>query len=148
MKDKPISTRPMNEYEKLMREKFYESLTAQSGLMDKLSERLLTLELAIPGLYATFNQLIGGEKATVRLNPAFYITFICWFVALILTLIAMIPKKWAVDITLLRQDPKKISEVLGMEDYFEQTALYKRRFLIASSILFFVGIFFAVFTIG
>ncbi len=62
MANKPTSTRPLNDNEKLLREKFHESIVAQSDLMDKLSERLLTLELAIPGLYATALKLISGDK--------------------------------------------------------------------------------------
>jgi len=148
MSNQPISTRPLSDNEKLMREKFYESITAQSDLMDKLSERLLTLELAIPGLYATVLKLVSGDTATARVNAALYLTFACWLTALILTLIALAPKKWVVDPTLLKQDPKKFSEGLGIEDFFEQSALYKRRLVTASSVLFFVGIFSAVFTLG
>ena len=83
MANKPISTRPLNGNEILMREKFYETITAQSDLMDKLSERLLTLELAIPGLCATVLKLMRGDKAMVAVNIALYITFACWLLALI-----------------------------------------------------------------
>ncbi|OIN92869.1 MAG: hypothetical protein COS37_02955 [Anaerolineae bacterium CG03_land_8_20_14_0_80_58_20] len=147
MSDKPISTRPLSDNEKLMRQKFYESIVAQSDLMDKLSERLLTLELAIPGLYATAVKLISGDKATITVNAAFYITFGCWLLALALTLAALTPKKWRVDPAILKQDPKKMSDALGIEDFFERSANYKRGLVIASSILFFAGIFGAVFTI-
>jgi hypothetical protein len=147
MSDRPISTRPLNENEKLLREKFYESLAAQSDLMDKLAERLLTLELAIPGLYAAVLKLVSGDKATVIVNAAFYVTFACWILALILTLLALTPKKWTVDTSILKQDPKKFSEALGIEDFFNQSALHKRRLIVASSLLFFAGIFSAAFTI-
>jgi uncharacterized membrane protein YfcA len=148
MSDKPISTRPLSDNEKLMREKFYESIVAQSDLMDKLSERLLTLELAIPGLYATALKLMRGDKATVTINAALYITFACWLLALVFTLMALTPKKWKVDPSILKQDPKKFEQALGIEDFFEQSALYKRRLVIASSVFFFAGIFSAIFTIG
>ena len=148
MQDSPISIRPMNENEKLLRAKFYESFAAQSDLMDKLGERLLTLELAIPGLYATVLKLTHGETATVSVNTAFYLTFFCWLLALIFTLAALIPKKWVVDPLLLRQDPHKTTEVLGIQDFFERSARYKRRLLIASSLLFFAGIFSAGFMRG
>ena len=147
MGDKPISTRPLSDNEKLMRQKFYESIVAQSDLMDKLSERLLTLELAIPGLYATAVKLISGDKATITVNAAFYITFGCWLLALALTLAALTPKKWRVDPAILKQDPKKMSDALGIEDFFERSANYKRGLVIASSLFFFAGIFGAVFTI-
>jgi len=148
MSNQPISTRPLSDNEKSLRDKFYENIAAQSDLMDKLCEHLLTLELAIPGLYATVLKLVSGEKATVIVNPAFYITFACWLVALGLTLFALIPKKWTVDSTILKQDPKKFSEGLGIEDFFEQSAMYKRRLVVASSVLFFAGIVSAAFTIS
>jgi len=148
MANKPIATRPVSENENLLRKKFYESITEQSSLMDKLSERLLTLELGIPGLFATVVKLIRGDKATLTINAALYIAFACWLLALIFTLAALTPRKWEVDETILKQDPQKFSEVLGIEDFFEQSAIYKRRLVVASSILFFIGIFSAMFTLG
>ena len=148
MKSKPIETRPLNVNEKLLREKFYERIAAQSDLMDKLSERLLTLELAIPRLFATVIKLTRGDKATLPINTALNVAFGCWLVALILTLLALTLKKWLVDVTILKQDPKRFFEGLGIEDYFEQSSLYKRRLVVASSLLFFIGIFSAIFTLG
>ncbi len=148
MSNKPIPTRPVSDNEKLLREKFYESIAAQSDLMDKLCERLLTLELAVPGLYAAILKLTRGDKATLTVNIALNFTFACWLLALILTLVALTPKKWVVDPTILKQDPKKFSEALGVEDFFEQSALHKRRLITASSLIFFVGIISAVFTFG
>ncbi|GJQ53124.1 MAG: hypothetical protein HKUEN02_19710 [Anaerolineaceae bacterium] len=145
---KPIPTRTISENEKLLRQKFYENIAAQSDLMDKVSERLLTLELGIPGLFATVLKLTRGEDATLPINAALNLAFLFWLVALILTLMALTPKKWTVDDAVLKQDPKKFSEGLGIEDYFEQSALYKRRLAIASSVLFFAGIFCATLTLG
>ncbi len=148
MSSKPIPIRPITENEKLLREKFYINITAQSDMMDKLSERLLTLELAIPSLYAGVLKLVAGGNATATVNVAFYITFICWLLALALTLAALMPQKWVVDPSILRQDPAKMAkEGLGIADFFEKSAQYKRRLLVASSVLFFAGIFSAAFTI-
>jgi hypothetical protein len=148
MRDKPIPTRPMTEHEKMLREKFYIGITTQSDLLDKLSERLLTLELAIPSLYATVLKLVAGDKATLTVNAAFYVTFACWLLALALTLAALMPKKWVVDRNVLRQDPARMAkEGLGIEDFFDKSAQYKRALLIASSLLFFAGIFSAAFTL-
>ena len=148
MSTPPISTRPLSDHEKTMRVKFYENITTQSELMDKLSGQLLTLELAIPGIYATMLKLVSGDKATIQLNNAFYLAFSAWFAALALTLIGLIPRKWKVDPAILKQDPQKFSESLGIEDFFEQSANYKRWLVIGSSVLFFAGIFCAAFTIG
>jgi hypothetical protein len=148
MADKAISTRPISESEELLRRKFYENIAGQSDLMDKLSERLLTLELAIPGLFATVLKLTRGEDARLTINAALNIAFGCWLLALILTLIALTPRKWLVDTTILKQDPDKFLEGMGIEDFFEQASLHKRRLIIASSLLFFLGIFSATLTLG
>lgn len=148
MPSKMIPTRPVSENESLLRKKFYENIAAQSDLMDKLGERLLTLELGIPGFFATVLKLTRGEDATLPINAALNLAFVLWLIALILTLLALTPKKWKVDEDLLKQDPSKFSEGLGIVDFFEQSALYKRRLIVISSVLFFAGIFSAVFTLG
>jgi len=148
MANKPIKTRPLTEDENLLRKKFYESIAAQSDLMDKLAERLLTLELGIPGLFATVLKLTRGEDATMPIATALNVAFALWLLALILTLVALTPTKWTVDVSVLKQDPEKFPEGLGIEDYFNQSASYKQRLVVASSILFFAGIFSAVLTLG
>jgi hypothetical protein len=146
MNDKPVLTRPPSENDKLLRQKFYESIAAQSELMDKLGERLLTLQLGIPGLYAAVVKLTSGDKATVTFDWLLLITLGCWLVALTLTLVALTPRNWRVNTSVLKQDPKKFAEGLGIEDFFTQSAQYKRRLLTASSLLFFTGIVAAIFT--
>lgn len=147
MYNKPISTRPLDENETLLRKKFYEGIAAQSDLMDRLAERLLTLELGIPGLFATVLKLTQGEDAMLSINAALNAAFALWLLALILTLLALTPRKWMVDTSLLKQDPQKFAETLGIEDFFTQSALYKRRLLTVSSLLFFAGIFAAMFAL-
>lgn len=146
MSNKPIITRPVTGNEKILLEKFHESIVGQDLLMDKLGERLLTLELGIPGLYATVIKFINGEKSTVNFDVALGVMIGCWMVALILTLIGITPRNWVVDSSILRQDPQKISDGIGIEDFFTQSAQYKRRFLIISAVIFFSGVVAAIFT--
>ncbi len=74
-KEELIVLRPLSDHEKLMQEKFSESIVKQSDLVDRLSVQLFTLELAVPGLFATVVKLIGGDKTIVVMNAAFFITF-------------------------------------------------------------------------
>ncbi len=148
MKTSPHPTRPPNPGEKILRGKFYEAIAAQDDLMSKLAGQLLTLELAIPGLYATVLKFVRGDKATIQLTWVFYVTYGAWLLALGLTLYALFPKNWKVDPTILVQDPAKYeTEGRGVEDFFRHAARHKRHLLIASSVCFFLGIFFAGFTI-
>ena len=147
--DKIISTRPLDENEKVLQKKFYENIAAQSERVDSLSAHLLSIELAIPGIYATVLKLISGDGVSLGNTGAVRFTFLLWFVALILTLIALTPKKYAVNTDLFIQDPERMEEDgMGIEDYFSKSAQYKRRFALASSLFFFAGIASAVFTIG
>ena len=147
MNDKPIPTRPPSGTEKLLKEKFAESIAGQCEHMDKLGRQLITLELAIPGLYATVLKLTSGSKATLSTSPGLYIAFACWFIALLFTLISLIPRRWRVNRNIMKQDPSIETQELGIEDFFHKTAQYKRRLLIAASLLFFVGVYSAALTV-
>jgi hypothetical protein len=142
-----LTTSPLSDGEKKLREKFYESFAGQSDVMDKLAGQLLTLELGIPGLYAAAVKMFGGDKATVQVDVSLVLTFLCWIGALGLTLWALFPQKWKVDTSIINQDPDKMAEGIGIEDFFTLSADSKRKRIAWSSVLFFAGIFFAVFTV-
>ncbi len=137
---KILATRPPSEGENLLRNKFAESIAGQSELMDKLGQQLITLELAIPGLYATVLKFTQGDTATAARNQWLYLAFGCWFVALALTLASMVPRHWRVDPTILRQDPAQKNDMLGLEDFFYKSAQYKRWLLIPACVLFWLGV--------
>ena len=140
MSDEPISTRPISAGEKLLQEKYAEAVAGQSALMDRLGQQLITLELAVPGLYAAVLKLTQGNDATVTADFWFYATLVCWCIALALAVISIIPRDYQVDPTMLKSDPKGMSRKLSMEDFFRESAKYKRRLLIPSIIFFWVGI--------
>ena len=144
----PISTRPLSEQESTLRKKFFDSLAAQSDLMDKIGEHLITVELAIPGIYATILKLLNGDEAVVVRNIWFYLTFVFWALALLSTFIAIVPRRYRVDTNLLHQDSKSNSKIIGVEDFFTKTANFKQFFIIVSSLFFFAGTFCIIFTIG
>lgn len=139
MDNEPLLTTPVSPESVWLREKFYETIAAQSEQMDKLGQQLIGLELAIPGLYATVLKLVHGDAAQLPNIGLLWLTFGCWFVALALTLISMIPRQWQVDLDIARQGPPT-GGILGIEDYFYRSARYKRRLLIPSSVLLFAGV--------
>jgi hypothetical protein len=136
----PLATRPINQGERLLREKFAESIAGQSELMDQLARQLITIELAIPGLYAAILKLTQGENATLDADGWLIATFGCWFIALALTLIALIPRNWDVDPTILKSDPTGKTPALSLEEFFRKSAQYKRRLLIPACLAFWLGI--------
>jgi hypothetical protein len=148
MTNPPLTTRPPDSYEEKIKEKYAESFANQSDLMDKLAQQLLALELAIPGLYAAVLKLTSGDKATVPVNNMLYVTFGLWVVALALTLMALMPRKWKVNPEIMQRDPKSTTGELGIKDFFAKSARYKRNLLIVATILFFFGIAFAALNVS
>jgi hypothetical protein len=97
MDEKPIPTRALSPQDRLLRGKLAEDVAGQSGRMDELARQLITLELAVPGLYATALKLVAGEKASVTPDVWLYLAFASWGLALALALFGLFPRKYPVD---------------------------------------------------
>ncbi len=140
MANKPLPTQPISPNTALLQKKFYEQFAAQSEQLDKLGGQLITLELAIPGLYAAVLKLVHGKDTTLTIDGWLYFTFACWFLALLLTLLSLVPRRWKVDPTVVKGDAASQKPTLGLEDFFYQSAQHKRRLLIPAIMLFWAGI--------
>ena len=132
-----FKTKPLSTIEKKLQEKFAEDIANQGALMDSMGRQLLSLELAMVGIYATVLKLISGEGAIMQGSVAIGISFFLWFMAVVATVLAIFPEKYKIDIT-------KMDEIKG---YFAKSAKRKATMLIGSVFLFFVGVGVSVFTI-
>ncbi len=141
----PRQTRPPNKGESKLLEKYAEAVAGQSALMDGLGKQLITLELAIPGLYATVLKLRQGDEATVTADFWFYLSLFCWILALALAVWSIIPQNYRVDPKKLESGPNDNSDRLSIKEFFRKSAEFKRRRLIGSIIFFGLGIVGAVF---
>ena len=139
-----IPTAPPSSQDRLLREKLIEEIAGQSERMDQLARQLISLELAIPGLYATVLPLRAGEHATPLSSFVFQLSLICWGLALALSLISLVPRRYKVDSSRLLADKNSGSAGLSIEAFFRCSAVYKRWLLIPSCLLFFAGVMCAV----
>jgi hypothetical protein len=140
MNNKAIHTQPPSEIDEKLIEKFAEDIAGQNKLMDDLAKQLLTIELAIPGLYATALKLVYGSNAKLTNSTPLMITFICWVLALLFTLACLMPRNWKVDVECMRQDKNSQSTVIGIEDYFYKPARYKYWLILFACVMFFIGV--------
>lgn len=138
-----LPTRPPSPTDQHLRQKWAESVAEQSGLMDKLAQQLLTVELAVPGLYAAVLKLTQGGDETVDVDKWLYATFGLWTAALFLTLIPMIPRSWNVNRRVVRGSTGE-KDALSIEQFFRRSARYKRRFLIGAIACFWGGLLCAI----
>lgn len=135
-----IQAEPPNFHDMELRKAFASSIVQQSSLMDSVAQQVLMIELAIPGLYATALQLTQGEDATVAVSRWLIGAFICWIIAIGLTLRALFPRDWNVDPDKIDSDPDGKSKKIGIKNFYRDSAVYKRRYLVASVIAFLLGI--------
>ncbi|MBO8087415.1 MAG: hypothetical protein J7D61_15375 [Marichromatium sp.] len=145
MQNTPIHTRPPSPRDELLQTKLIEDIAAQSTRMDDLARQLITLELAIPGIYVAALKLAEASQITLGADSWLRLTFICWMLALGLALFSLIPHRYEVDHDRLAADDEDGSGPLSIEGYFRHSARFKRRLLIPSGGLLFVGIGLAAF---
>lgn len=139
-----VTTRPATDSEQLLRVKFAESIVEQKKLMDDLAKQLITIELAIPGMFATALALVRGLGGTVTLSASLLVAFGLWLASLVLTLFALVPRDWSVDPEMLKSDPRGKSESRSIEEFFRDAARWKRWFLIPAIGCFCFAIAFSV----
>ncbi len=133
------ASQPPTTGESKLVEKFHERLADQSKQMDELARQMITIELGVPGLYASVLALLRGDKATLPAGPLLWLAFGGWGLALLLTFLAVFPRSYPVDMTLLEADPAA-GGPLGIVDYFRRPARYKWRLLAAAAAAFWIGL--------
>ncbi|MFN3785908.1 MAG: hypothetical protein ACK4RS_03605 [Thiothrix sp.] len=132
-----VSTSALSKYDKSLLDNFAKDIAAQSTRLDDLAKQLITLNIAIPGLYATVLKFISGDEAVVNDPVLLLITFTAWLLALGFALASLFPQRYQVD-------PDSLSEI---ETFFYRSAQRKRKWLAAASLLSFFGICFTVFSL-
>jgi len=123
-----IKSTTLSSIDKKIKEKFAEDIANQSKLMDDLAKLLISVELGTPALYATVLKLI--DKSSFEMSFALGLTFFLWFGALLLTFLAIFPKKHKVDSSRLDK----------IEAFYHESAKDKAEWLGWSMVLFFGGI--------
>ncbi|HHJ13231.1 MAG TPA: hypothetical protein ENJ79_02485 [Gammaproteobacteria bacterium] len=131
MAEKPnIKGRPPRKEEAFIREKYDESFSAQGELMDNVAKQLLTLELAIPGLYATALKLVSGKDGGVPVSGHLSWAFYAWLFSLVCVVIAITPRPYTVD----------LEDYASIRDFFARSARWKYAFILASVSAFVFGL--------
>jgi len=141
---------PAQKSAQLLREKFDEETASQASRMDALARQLITLELAIPSLYATILKLLQDGKASASLDLPLQLAFLCWFLALVCTLAALFPRNYKVDPQIIRYAEPVADKAapLSIEAYFKNSARYKLRWLSVAILFFFAGICTALYSLS
>lgn len=131
-----VRSEPLSVMDEKLKEKFAEDIAHQSKLMDELGKLLITLELAIPGVYATVLKIVGKES-TVEHTIWIYMGFLFWALALVLTMLALFPSLYKVQSDRLDK----------IEAFYYESAKRKAQILGWSIFFFFIGIVSMVWTL-
>jgi hypothetical protein len=134
------AARPPSTGETKLEALYYERYADQNRQMDELAKQMITVELAVPGVYASILALLRGQAATLPAGAWLAVAFGGWALALLLTFLALFPRDYRVDPTIMRADPAADDGVLGIEEYFRRPARYKWRLLAGAAVAFWVGL--------
>lgn len=151
-----IQTSSTSEYSQLhafLQESLNKDLVEQSNRLSETAKSLLTLQLAVPGIFAAILKMFEGSKATLVQADYFTTTliigaFLSWMLALGLTLSVLRPDPYRVNplATSRKAEGKSEKEqTLGLLELYQQSAVRKFQRVTISSGLTFLGILLMVF---
>ena len=136
-------SRPPSPAGRILRERFFEGLADQSQPLDELARQMITVALAVPGIYAAALALLRGQAATLPDGRPLILAFGCWLAALGLSFAALFPREYKVDPSVLRGEPAA-DDALSLEAFFRNSARRKYTLLLAAAVVFTAGVIFAV----
>jgi len=127
-----MEAKDLSVIDEVMMESFAKEIVGQNTLMDSIGKQLITMELAIPAIYATGLKLISGKNGVISDDgyTLLMIGFGFWFVSLICSFVAIFPKKYTID----------KSSITEIEEFYSKSARHKAKYLSWGGILFFFGI--------
>ena len=117
-----LKTTPVSPYDETLLRRFAEDASEQAGRMDQLARQLITLDIAIPGLYAAVLKFISRQEAATQPGLVLILMFLAWVLALGLAFISLYPNHYRVE-------PDNPGDI---ERYFFQSAKHKLVWLLAS----------------
>jgi len=134
-----LHSKPVSDRDKILLEKFEADFVEQANRIADLAKQLITVELAIPGIYATALKLLQGDKATLAMGWDIRLAFGLWALSLIFSFAALFPRNYRVDRKIIRRDEdKKFDKPLSIEAYFIRSARYKL-YCVGASCFCFIG---------
>lgn len=128
------ATASLSKMDETLLVKFAEDVAAQAARLDDLAKQLITLSIAIPGIYAAVLKLTAGETAVMLRTDVTILAFMAWLLALGFSVTALLPGRQEVD-------PDSLTEI---RNYFSSSAGRKYLFLCCACFCNFAGIVLAV----
>jgi hypothetical protein len=138
MSDEPVlEPQALSKFDEAIIDSFAKDLVGQAMRMDELAKYVITINLAIPGLYAAVLKFNKGGDAVVSDISVLVMTFSAWLLACAFAFLALLPERYA-----LAQD-----DLSSMQAYFTKTAQRKYRLILIASVCSLFGMAFAIFGI-
>ena len=142
LQDRPVEIEaeraaPLSKVNKTLLVKFAEDVAAQATRLDDLAKQVITLCIAVPGIYAAVLKLVAGKDGLMPQGGWTLSAFLAWMFALGLSLAALLPRERKID----------TESLTGIRNYFSESAGRKHAFLCVACLANFIGIALAVYSI-
>ena len=143
-----INAPPKTKADEILEASYYQDLAGQAERLDKFALELIKLQLAIPALYTAILKFFDNKTSANTTDTfALFWIFSFWFVALVLSFMALFPmRRYEVKASpVIEPLPAKPSGIIAINAYVHFAAKRKRFYLLTASLCTFVGIGIAVF---
>lgn len=127
---------PLSKADETLLEYFAKDIAEQATRLDDLAKQLITLEIAIPGIYAAVLKLVSGDQATLAQPLLLLFAFTAWLFALGMTLASLLPQRYETD----------MDSFTEIQNYFSSSARRKLIFLSIACFSSFFGISLTVYS--
>lgn len=143
------STSGYSQFNKDLQEGFNKDFLGQSARLLDTAKSLLTLQIAIPGLYAALLKMFSGDDATILQSDylgALLIagSFLFWLLGLGFSLFALKPDKYLVNPSVLSRtsvsEDAPDSTFSGLFEMYQNSASRKYTLVVFSSVLTMLGL--------
>lgn len=123
-----------------------DDFTQQNQLLSDSAKTLLSLQIAIPTLFAALLKMQAGKDAILNLDTvssSFFViaAFLFWLLGLYLSLNALNPKRYYVDPHLLQTPADNKQQALDIYSFYQASTNHKHHCIFWSSFSAIAGLF-------
>ncbi len=131
-------------FHKHLQESFAQDFSEQGKRLDETAKQLLTLQIALPSVFAALLKLLAGKDAFLAMNDVMSTTLVCgafisWIAAVFFSLRALKPEHHQVNPNVL-ENRSTDKTFFGLLDFYQHNAARKHQHISVSTVLTVLGL--------
>lgn len=139
-----ITTKRLSSHDLIYLEKYVSEISSQTKHISDIAKWLISIEIVMANFYLVLFAFFSKEKI-IDNTYLIFISLLLVVVSILLSMVAVIPKKWKVNTDLIRGNSGK--NELSIEEFFIKSAAYKYKYVSSSLLLLLLSFIFTAYLI-